>query len=75
MATEQYAKFNAAPELAIFLRSLETLKLLKNRTVLVLDPNTLAILNMFRFGPNTDAAPLKGLSTTQPSGAAPKANP
>ncbi|MFB3892707.1 MAG: SPFH domain-containing protein [Phycisphaerae bacterium] len=74
-ATEQYAKFKAAPELAIFLRSLETLKLLKNRTVLVLDPNTLALLNMFRFGPNADASPLKGVPATQPANTAAKASP
>ena len=62
---KMYDKFKDAPQLSIFLRSLDSLKKeLQNRTVMLLDIKDLPALKMFVNGPAGDLAP-----TSQPAAA------
>lgn len=54
-AAEAYQQFREDPEFAMFLRSLETLRAgLKQRTVLILDAETMPILRWLRQKPSLD---------------------
>jgi modulator of FtsH protease HflC len=51
--TKQYPAFQKAPELAMFLRSLDSLKIeMQRKTVVLLDWNNLPALKLFRDGTN-----------------------
>ncbi len=64
MAAAYYSKFQSNPELAKFLRSLESLKIeLQSRTVILLDQNTLPMIKLFNSPPTQDIVPIP---TTQP---------
>jgi membrane protease subunit HflC len=57
-AAEYYAKFEESPELAMFLRSLESLRReLKSRTVILLDGTQVPGVSYFSEGPKIPAAP------------------
>jgi membrane protease subunit HflC len=65
-AARQYTKFREAPELSVFLRYIETLKALKDRTVFVLDDQIPAI-RWFVDGPKTVPMPKPLTVSSQPA--------
>jgi membrane protease subunit HflC len=55
-AAESYAKFNADPEFSMFLRSVESLRAsLKDRSVFLLDAQTLPVLEWLKTQPTLDS--------------------
>ena len=55
-AAESYAKFNADPEFSMFLRSVESLRAsLKDRSVFLLDAQTLPVLEWLKTKPTLDS--------------------
>ena len=64
-AAVYYQKYHGHEELAVFTRALETLKTLKDRTVILLDDSALPMVKWMRAAPTVES--LRQMTTTQPA--------